>query len=196
VAELSVHFSEDAITFADGGELLGKLKKTSVDPRGLEGFVKVNYTMQGTVAYQTFLQGVVAGLSLAFGPAGEPRADLEEISPTVAEQILSGELTAADLELLPGEIVVPEPAKELQSISADEVGTVESVLAGTEVQHGGLTTSRSPENETIVPSAETPAAVGETIVPVSESPAAVSEETRGLTPPGSPATDAAGAVSP
>lgn len=61
MAELSVHMCEDSITFAHGGELLGKLKKTSVDPRGLEGFVKVNYSMQGTVAYQTFLQGVVAG---------------------------------------------------------------------------------------------------------------------------------------
>lgn len=194
MADLSVHFCEDAITFADGGEFLGKLKKTSVDPRVLDAFVKVNYSMQGTVAYQTFLQGVIAGLSLAYGPTGEPRAVLEEISPAVAEQILSGELTAADLELLPGEIVVPGQTvidgKTVQAIESAGVAAAD----GPEEQHGGLTPSRSPE--TIVPSAESPAAVGETIVPVSESPAAVSEETRGLTPPGSPATDAAGAVSP
>ena len=139
---------EDAITFADGGQLLGKLNKTSVDPRGLEGFVKVNYSMQGTVAYQTFLQGVVAGLSLAFGPAGEPRTDLEEGSDTVE---LTGDGTG-------------QAAAELQ-----------------QSEMTGLTEKR------FVPDGD----------PVDlKTPAVASEETRGLTPPGSPATEASGAVSP
>jgi hypothetical protein len=187
VAELSVHFSEDAITFADGGQLLGRLKKTSVDPRGLEGFVKVNYTMQGTVAYQTFLQGVVAGLSLAFGPAGEARTDLEEASPT---DELTGDGSGETIpELLPGEIVVPgHTVRDFMPVQSIDSGGVAAVpIVGDET--GGLTPPRSPEaavSETIVPS-------GETIVPVSELPAG---ELGGLTPPRSPESDPAGAASP
>lgn len=152
MGELSVHFCEDAITFADGGEFVGRLKNTSVDSRGLEEFVKLNYSMQGNVKYQSFLQGVVAGLSLAFGPTGEPRADLEEISPTddIGHSVveLTGDGTGqAAPELLPGEIVVPGHTV----IDGITVGTV------ADEEHGALTPSRSPE--TIVPVSESQAAV-------------------------------------
>ena len=169
MAELSVHICEDAITFVDGDEFLGKLKKTSVDPRGLQAFVKVNYSMQGTVGYQSFLQGVVAGVSLAFGPAGEARTDLEEAS-------LTGELTGDGSgetipELLPGEIVVPgQTVHDVQPLQSIDSGGVAAVAIASD-ETGGLTPPRSPE-------------------------AAVSEETRGLTPPGSPVSEAAGAAAP
>jgi len=220
VGELSVHICEDAITIVS--EIPIRLPKRWLHPELVTAFCKANYNMQGTVSYQTWLAGVFAGLALVVGPDGVPFSCAAEVKQPVldveaagTDNIIMANSGEAPAELVPGEIEVArstgeldlvvdgiphkfaqlslEPAKELQSISADEVGTVESVLAGTEEQLGGLTPSRSPENETIVPSAETPAAVGETIVPVSESPAAVSEETRGLTPPSSPEP---GVVSP
>ena len=173
VTSLSV--TEDAIVFSNEGKLIGKLYKHQMHPQNIAEFTKANYNLQGTVKYDAWVAGAFAGLSLLLGE--------HMIGPE--DRALTGDGTGeAVAELVPGEIVVPETAKELQSIGADEVGTVESVLAGTEEQLGGLTPSRSPEGETFVPVSESPAAVGETIAPVSESPAAVASP------------EASGAVSP
>lgn len=170
MGELSVHMCEEFITFADGGELLGKLKKTSIHPRGLEAFVKVSYEMQGTVAYQTFLKGVVAGASLAFGPPGEPRTDLEEGSPTDPILHSTAELTGDGT----GEAAPP---------AADDLALFVDAHPH-KFAPGGEFSPDPAVSETIVPSAESIAAVGETIAPVSESPAAVASP------------EASGAVSP
>jgi len=176
VGELSVRFSEQEIVFADDGVFVGKLSKSSIQPDGLQLFVEQYNELLGSVKYQPWLRGVMAGLSLAFGVPTAPRLDAEEISPT-------DELTGDGS----GESAPPLGVGEIA-----KSGELDLVVDG--LPHGGLTPSRSPESETIVPSAETPAAVGETIVPVSASQeAASSDEHGGLTPSRSPE---AGVVSP
>lgn len=209
MGELSVHICDDAITIV--GEMPIKLPKRWLHPELVTAFCKANYNLQGSVGYQSWLAGVFAGLALVIGPDGVPFSCAEEVKEPVLDVEAAGTVNiimansgeeqepkrSRSLELLPGEIVVPGhtviDGEIVQSIESVEVSASNGELVGTEKQLGGLTPSRSPESETIVPSAETPAAVGESIPAVSESPAVASEETRGLTPPGSPEP---GAVSP
>lgn len=200
----SLSITEDAIEFSNEGKLVGKLYKHQMHPQNIAEFTKANYNLQGTVKYDAWVAGAFAGLSLLLGEHMIGPEDREEISPTdpiehsvveltgdgtgraavpLVEQILSGELTAASPELLPGEIVVPGhtvidgmTVQSIESVgvaaSNDELALVVDGIPHKSAPIGEV----SPEpvaSEAIVPTAETPAAVGETIVPVSESPAAV-----------------------
>jgi len=93
-----VHFCETEIVFAVDGDIAGRLLNSNCHPEGLAAFKRTNYELQGSVGYQSFLQGTLAGLVLAFGPYGE-RRDPEDST-----------------------------AKELQTIEPSEVGSVEGVL--------------------------------------------------------------------
>ena len=150
----SLKITEDAVEFSNEGELVGKLYKRQMDPQNIAAFAKANYNLQGTVKYDAWVAGAFAGLSLLLGE--------HMIGPEDLELTGDGSGEAAP-ELLPGEIVVPGQT------------VIDGITVGTAAngEHGGLTPSRSPENETIVPSAESSADAGETIVPVPESPAAV-----------------------
>lgn len=169
--------SEQEIVFADDGVFVGKLSKSSIQPDGLQLFVEQYNELLGSVKYQPWLRGVMAGLSLAFGVPTSPRLDPEEISPTDDIEHSVVELTGDGSG---------EAAPPLGSVVASE-------------ETPGLTPPGSPGSpgnaaavgETIVPVSESPAAVGESIPAVSESPAVPSGETPGLTPPGSPEAVAA-----
>jgi len=112
--------SEQEIIFSDDGVAVGKLLKSSVQPEGLQTFVEQYNDLLGSVKYQPWLRGVLAGLTLAFG-----------VPRPLPESSEAG-------------VVSTEPAKERETSSDG---------------HGGLTPSRSPESETIVPVSESPAAV-------------------------------------
>lgn len=109
---LSIGIGNDAIRFSREGVILGMVPLNHVSAEGLAVFKRTNYDLQGSAGYQQFLEGALCGLTLAYGP---PIPTSVEISASEAEQLLNAE-------------VMTEPAKELHSIDASEVGTVEDVL--------------------------------------------------------------------
>ena len=94
MGSLSVHVCEDSILIAHEEKAIGRLMKASVHPVGLEAFLKTNYNLQGSVNYQSWLSGVLAGAVLILGPPALPSED-----PAAT--------AGPDPELLPGEIIVP-----------------------------------------------------------------------------------------
>lgn len=166
MGELRVQFSDDTVSFSDDGVIVGKLLKTSVHPDGLQLFVEQYNELLGSVKYQPWLRGAMAGLSMVFGPPIPARLDLEEVAQR--RLVPDGD---------PGSLKTPETT-EADTRGLTPLGSPENATTAA---------------ETIVPVSESPVVVGETIVPVFESPAVVSEETPGLTPPGSPEP---GVVSP
>jgi hypothetical protein len=67
LSDLSVHLCGEGIVISDGSELVGKISGDQLNAEALEIFVKQNYQLQGTVGYQDYLRGVVAGCSLWSG---------------------------------------------------------------------------------------------------------------------------------
>lgn len=93
---LSVHVCEDSILIADEEKAIGRLMKAMVHPVGLEAFLKTNYNLQGSVNYQSWLSGVLAGAVLIVGPPALP-----------SEDQTAAATAGPDPEQLPGEIIVP-----------------------------------------------------------------------------------------
>lgn len=115
MALLSVHDCGDSILIADEEKAIGRLPKKSLHPIGLEAFLKTNYNLQGSVNYQSWLSGVLAGAVLIFGPPALPSEDQTAAVP--------------DPELLPGEIIVPGQTvidgKVVQSVDGLQASNIE-----------------------------------------------------------------------
>lgn len=177
MGELSVRISDESIII--DGEMPITLPKRWLHPELVTAFCKANYNMQGTVSYQSWLAGVFAGLALVIGPDGIPFSSGAIVGGT-------GELTGDGTGQAAAELQQSEMTEVTQKRLVPDGNPIDlktPAVASEETR--GLTPPGSPVvSETIVPTAETPAAVGETIVPVSESPAAVASP------------EASGAVSP
>lgn len=166
VTSLSV--TEDAIVFSNEGKLVGKLYKHQMHPQNIAEFTKANYNLQGTVKYDAWIAGAFAGLSLLLGEHMIGPEDRQELESAVE---LTGDGTGqAAAELQQSEVT--EVTQKRFVPDGNPVDLKTPAVASEETRR--LTPPGSPAvSETIVPSAESPAAVGETIAPVSESPAAV-----------------------
>ena len=213
MGELSVHICEDAITIV--GEMPIKLPKRWLHPELVTAFCKANYNLQGSVGYQSWLAGVFAGLALVIGPDGVPFSCAAEVKEPVLDVEAAGTVNiimansgeeqepkrSRSLELLPGEIVVPGhtviDGQIVQSIESVSVAAADDDLALYVDAHphkftpGGEFSPEPAVTETIVPSTETPAAVGESVPQVSESALAVDESPAAVANP-----EASGAASP
>ncbi len=110
MGELSIHFRDDAIDVGEDGKLLGRIPMQSVNPDGVALLRRENQLRMGTVPYQSFLAGVLSGVTLLFGPPqlvdvpvdapadeGEPKS-----VPTTFDGMLPGELASipTDEEML------------------------------------------------------------------------------------------------
>lgn len=98
MALLSVHVCEDSIIITDEEEekAIGRLMKDRLHPVGLHAFLQANYNLAGSVNYQSWLSGVLAGAVLILGPPALPSED--QTAAATADP---------DPELLPDEIIVP-----------------------------------------------------------------------------------------
>jgi hypothetical protein len=64
------------------------LPNEQLDAKGVEEFKKLNYELQGTVGYQHFLDGVMAGVCLLMGPPpmrGEIPAEVSDAIAAITE---------------------------------------------------------------------------------------------------------------
>ena len=68
MGELSVHFLEDSIDIGEDGKLIGRIPRQSVDSEGLALLKRENQLRMGTVNYQSWVAGVLSGVTLLFGP--------------------------------------------------------------------------------------------------------------------------------
>ena len=74
--------------------------KDRLHPVGFEAFLKANYNVQGSVGYQTWLSGVLAGAVLIIGPPALPSED----------EVVAAGSKAADLTL--NSLVPDDPTTE------------------------------------------------------------------------------------
>lgn len=129
MSELSVHICESSITFARDGRPAAVLPRNSVDPEGLSKFQNQNYQLMGSVGHQQYLEGVFAGLQVAFGPPTEALVELANgADPPQSASDLDLYVDAHPHKFGPDGEFVNDSLKELQTVEASEVGTVEDVL--------------------------------------------------------------------
>jgi hypothetical protein len=164
----SLKITEDAVEFSNEGELVGKLYKRQMDPENIAAFTKANYNLQGTVKYDAWVAGAFAGLSLLLGEHILGPEDRQKMESTVE---LTGDGTGqAAAELQQSEMTGLTEKRFVPD--GDPIDLKTPAVANEE--HGGLTPSRSPENETIVPVSESPAdSIGGLTPSRSPEPAAV-----------------------
>lgn len=157
MSEVSVQFNEAEIVFAVDGEVAGRLLNSNCHPEGLAEFKRTNYDLQGSVVYQPFLRGTVAGLVLAFGPYGH-RPDAEEstakvLQPSEPSEVGTVDSVLPDPELVSGELVSGIVSGELVAGIVEET-TAEPVSGDTPVADTrGLTPPGSPEETPEAPAA-------------------------------------------
>ena len=173
--------------------MAGALLSHTWNPTGFEDFKRLNYGMQGNVHYQYFLQGVMAGIAVLAGPPIPTKIEIPIEAREQQTELPPGSSPAGSLDDLAtyvdahphkfgpdGEFVNDSP-KELQTVEASEVGTVEDVLLapvfseeiivpGITVHDGVIvgTGERTPEDIT---TSEIPAATAADVPTATEAPA-------------------------
>lgn len=193
---LSVHVCEDSILISDEEKAIGRLMKDRLHPVGLNAFLQANYNLQGSVNYQSWLSGVLAGAVLILGPPALP-----------SEDQTAAATAGPDPELLPGEIIVPghtvHNGQVVQSVAdvtaaagtviddknlsnmIDTLGEIAKNVGGSSVEPTGT----APAQET----AATPSAAAGLPLGLALEPAAKADE---IAPAPAPAPEASGSGSP
>jgi hypothetical protein len=138
---LSVSVTDVGLVFERDG-MRAALPNEQLDERGLDEFRKLNYELQGTVGYQHFVDGVMAGISLLMGPPN--LMELQTIEPS---EVGTVEGVLLDPGPLAGEeIIVPGHTVHDGVIAGtSDIAAATEVTAAEGATHGGLTPSRSPE---------------------------------------------------
>lgn len=95
--------------------------KDQLHPVGYEAFLKANYNVQGSVGYQTWLSGVLAGAVLIIGPPALPSED--ELTPSHSPEVETI-VPPAEASAAVGETIVPVSESPAVVASPEASGAV------------------------------------------------------------------------